>query len=293
MALPEPEVCPSTRDIRDLLALARALRDRGAGLLARPDLLQRQAERQLTDLLKQQIRARLGATPVDCIGAVVGSRDLRDPLERASLCTVADLLDTPHTELARVTGLGSREASQLIAAAGRLAIALTRDVAVRLDPAERDDAQAELLTTLAALRRALDATVGLRARVEELNAEIEELIAAAGRADNGFRMRLCRRYHRDSAQVAAVHLRRFMFSRSTVSLAVELRQRCAEMDAWAPDPEWLWRDFEADPASYQVLLDGLSPQQQDLDGLRALARLVLDQPLRPARRKPRRYRAAQ
>jgi hypothetical protein len=283
--LPEAEVCPSRRDIKDLLALARALRDRGRELLARPDRLQKQAETQLAELRKQQIRERLAATPIEDIDRVADRRWPLDPLERACLHTVADVLGTSQAQLARVPGLGAQTASQLIAAAGRLAILVSRNTDVRLDPAHRDCDQTVLLATLARLRRALDATVGLQLKIETLNSEIDELLAAAGPAGCRLRMRFSRRWYRDAAQVAAIHLRRFMFSRSTVSLAVELRQRCAELDVWQPDTEWLWRDYEADSASFHALLCGLSPHKQDLNGMRDLARLVLDHPLRATRRR--------
>lgn len=290
--LPEAEVCPSRRDIKDLLALARALRERGLDLLARPDRLQKQAESQLAELRKQQIRERLAATPIEDIDADADRRWPLDPLERASLTTVADVLGTSQSQLARVPGVGAQAASQLIAAAGRLALTVSRDTTVELDPVRRGRAQTALLATLARLRRALDATVGLRHKIETLNAEIDELLVAAARAECRIRIRCCRRHTRDAAQVAAIHLRRFMFSRSTVSLAVELRQRCAELDVWQPDPEWLWRDYEADTASFQALLCGLTAQQQDLNGIRELARLVLDHPLRNNRRRRRWNRPA-
>lgn len=291
MALPEPETCPSTRDIRDLLALARALRERGTELLARPDRLQKRAEAQLTDLLDHQIRLRLAATPLTQIGAAVHG-GLQGPLEQARLSTVAEVLGTSHADLTRVTGLGTQHTARLIAAAGRLAITISREVTVRLDPAHRDPMQTALLASLVALRRALDATLDLRPKIEALNAEIDDLLIAAGPAESGLRMWLSARHRRDAAQVAALHLRRFMFSRSTVSLAVELRQRCAELDGWLPNTDWLWRDYEADSASYQVLLDGLSPRRQDLEGLRVLARLVADHPMRAPRRRIRRSHAA-
>lgn len=288
--LSEPDLCPSSRDIKDLLALARALRDRGTNLLARPDALQHSAELQLAELRKQQIRDRLAATPVEDIDAVSGGRCPLDPLERASLHTVADVLGTSQAHLAQVPGLCPRSASQLIAAAGQLAIAVSRDTTVRLDPVHRDRAQTTLLATLARLRRALDATVGLRPKIEALNTEIDELLVAAGPAECTVRMRLSPRHRRDAAQVAAVHLRRFMFSRSTVSLAVELRQRCTELDGWQPDTDWLWRDYDADTDSYQTLVRSLGSQKQDMAELLELARLVLDRPLRPTpgrRRWPR------
>jgi hypothetical protein len=163
----------SPQDTHDLLVLARALRDRGTGLLARPDLLRARALAQL---------------------------------------------DTP------------------------------------LEPAR---AQPELLATLSALQRAMDAADALGPWIEATNAEIDELLAMAGPAACPVRMLLSRRRVKDAAEVAAAHLHRFMLSLRTVRFAVELRQRVADLDAWQPDPGWLRQDYQAHAENYHALLCGL------------------------------------
>lgn len=164
---------PSPQDTHDLLVLARALRDRGAGLLARPGVL------------------------------------------RTRVLTQLDTLPEP---------------------------ALT---------------QPELLATLSALHRTLDAAGTLGPRIEAANAEIEELLAMAAPAACPVRRLLARRRVKDAAEVAAEHLRRFMLSLRTVRFAVELRQCVADLDAWHPNPVWLRQDYQAHPENYHALLHGL------------------------------------
>ncbi len=174
---------PPARDTRDLLSLARTLRDRGRDLLARPDSLRSRAQTQLVALHEQQnLQFDLGSAQID------------------------------------------------------------------------------LLTTLSMLRRAVDAATGLRPRIDALIDEIGELVAMAGPAARPLRMLLSTRSSRDSAQVAATHLRRFMLSLDTLRLAGEIRRRCAELDAWQPDAQSLWRDYAAHSASYHALLVGLTPR---------------------------------
>lgn len=131
------------------------------------------------------------------------------------------------------------------------------DDPARLGPHRRDPAHTELLATLTRLRRAVDITAGLRPRMDTLVGEIEELITLAGRAANPVRMFLAPRYCRDTAQVAAAHLRRLMLSLSTLRLADEMRRRCTELDFWQPDALFLWDDYERHTAGYQILLADL------------------------------------
>ncbi|MGH3794676.1 MAG: hypothetical protein ACRDSP_07275 [Pseudonocardiaceae bacterium] len=183
---------PTPHDVQDLLILARALRDRGSRLLARPGSLRARAR-------AQHIALSANATTA------------------------------------------------------------------QLDPDRRDGAQTELLATLSALRRATDTVAVLGSRVEEVNGEIDELLAMAGPAASPVRMLLSRRCARDTAQVAAGHLRRFMLSLSTVRFAVELRHRAADLDAWQPDARWLWQDYKAHTTSYRALLAGLAEPERQLN----------------------------
>lgn len=168
------------------------------------------------------------------------ARDTRDLLALA--CA---LRDRGRDLLARPDSLWTRAKTQLIA--------------LRRNPHHLGSAQTELLVTLSMLRRAVDAVAGLRPRVDALTDEIEELVALAGPAASPMRMLLPPRSSRDSAQVAAGHLRRFLLSLDTLQLANEIRRRHAELDAWQPDAQSLWRDYEAHAATYHTLLTGLIP----------------------------------
>ena len=173
------------------------------------------------------------------------ARDIRDLLSLA--CT---LRDRGRDLLARPDSLRSRAQAQLVALQN-LEGPLQFDLG---------SAQADLLATLSMLRRAVDAAAGLRPRIDALTDEIDELVAMAGPAARPLRMLLSARSSRDSAQVAATHLRRFMLSLDTLRLAGEIRRRGAELDAWQPDAQSLWRDYAAHSASYHALLVGLAPR---------------------------------
>lgn len=176
------------------------------------------------------------------------ARDTRDLLSLA--CT---LRDRGRDLLARPDSLRSRAQTQLVA----LHEQQIREGPLRLD---LGSAQADLLATLSMLRRAVDAAAGLQPRIDALTDEIDELVAMAGPAARPLRMLLSARSSKDSAQVAATHLRRFMLSLDTLRLAGEIRRRCAELDAWQPDAQSLWRDYAAHAASYHALLVGLTPR---------------------------------
>lgn len=134
-----------------------------------------------------------------------------------------------------------------------------------LNPYRRDPAETELLSTLSTLRHATDVIAGLRPRIDALITEINDLIMIAGRAARPLRMRLSRRSSRDTAQVAVVHLRRFLLALSTLRLASEIRRSCTELDTWQPASQSLWQDYRLHPATYDRLLAELSgpiPEQE-------------------------------
>jgi hypothetical protein len=251
-----------------MLHLARTLRDRGLRLLSYPDALRQRANAQLAALRKQQIVDRLLTMPLESVRGFTRAHLRLTALEQAGVRTVADVVATPASRLRRVPGVGPQTAAEVVAAAGMLATALIRDTTVRLDPYRRDSAQTALLATLSRLRRALELTARLRPRIEALNAEIDELLAMAGRAGHPVRMLFSGRRARDSALVAAGHLRRFLFSPTTARFVGELRQRLQELETWQPGASWLWRDYQTRPASYHALLPGLdegdSPAPQRL-----------------------------
>jgi hypothetical protein len=133
----------------------------------------------------------------------------------------------------------------------------------RLGRCRRDPAHTELLATLSMLRRSLDIAAGLRPRIDTLIANLEELLTMSRRAASPVRMFFSPRHCRDTAQVAAEHLQRFVLSLNTLRLADEIRRRRVELDFWQPDALSLWHDYEAHTASYEMLLADLTGRHHE------------------------------
>lgn len=190
--------------------------------------------------------------------------DVADPPStqdtRDLLILAHTLRERAHQLLARPDRLRAHARRQLDALRARqirdrLATGVPEPVGTAwLNPYRRDPAETELLSTLCTLRHTTDVVAGLRPRIDALIAEINDLIATAGRAAHPLRMLLSRRSSRDTAQVAAVHLRRFLLALSTLRLAGEIRRTYTELDTWRPDPRSLWQDYRLHRARYDLLL---------------------------------------
>lgn len=193
---------------------------------------------------------------------VLGSPSTQDT--RDLLILAGTLRERAGRLLARPEQLRAHARRQLAelrtqqARGGRTAIVPQRGGTAWLNPYRRDPAQTELLGTLSTLRHATDVAGRLRPRIEALIAEIDDLVATSHRAAHPLRMLLSRRSSRDTAQVAAVHLRRFLLALSTLRLAGEIRRSCTELDTWQPDPQSLWQHYRLHAASYDLLLTELT-----------------------------------
>lgn len=82
---------PSVQDTRDLLVLARTLRERARQLQARPDRLRAHARRQLAELCILQVRDRRTATAPERRGTAWLNPYRREPAETELLGTLATL----------------------------------------------------------------------------------------------------------------------------------------------------------------------------------------------------------
>ncbi|MHC5257315.1 DEAD/DEAH box helicase [Streptomyces sp. UC4497] len=223
----------------------------------------------LTPLLDESVARVLDTMPVARLQEATDGRVRVGLVERDGLRTVRQVLDAGPARLNQIHGVGPQTATQLLAAAGRLAERVRQTAAVPLDVDAPEPRTTALVTALHVLveagpdaRHAVDTATGIARRLGPL---LDEARPAAGRLRLMFTGRARRARALDAAeQVRAVVAEAEragtgpLFAQASVDL---LRGPATDVAAWV--------DFEVRSAEYYSVLgeiSGLTPDKDAAEG---------------------------
>lgn len=252
---------------RATIAAAEELVGRAEALPTAVHRLREAARNLVASLVRKQADALLWQRPLGDLRAVAPPGLRLGPLERAGLTTVGAVLYFPEPSLLALPGVGALTARQVLAAARRVEAQTVRGVRIRLTPDDRSPDSTRLLALLAAIRSADQAVAALRDPLQGLARLFGPLLAAARRATSRWRMLFARRATKQAALTCLLHLEVLLAS----PWALQLRSALVRAEQWS-DPRFheaaqqrLWRDYEADAASFNALLSTLGGTDLPVD----------------------------
>lgn len=220
----------------------------------------------LAPLREVRVRRELDGIPVARLKDVAEGRLRLGAMEEAGYDTVGKVLGARSYELRLVPGVGAQSADQAIAAARQIAAAAEESVAVRIDPANRADADTTALVM--ALNRLVNAgpeiprAVETAARVDDV---LAPLLDAARPAGHRLRMLLAGRRGRLRAQEAVQRIEDLLAEHAADGTALLLTQASADLLRPADRAAEAWLDFEVRPSEYTVLLAEIAELAPDID----------------------------
>lgn len=187
-------------------------------------------------------------------------------IEAAGFSSVGAVLSAGSSRLERIHGVGPHSASQVVAAARQLEVAMRESLRLRFDPDARPSLQGKLLRTLRAHEDADRIVAPLRDDTDQFVAAVKELSSDARPAASRIRMLLARKQRRARVRAALEQLSALTRSAQTA----ELERRLVEADAALREPvprvAAIWDDYENRVVAYNGLLidiGGLPPPDQE------------------------------
>ncbi|GAA0994548.1 DEAD/DEAH box helicase [Acrocarpospora macrocephala] len=259
----------TTRDVRDILARAVALRGITQTFLADHNQARDDVQKALSVVRTEAAQQELGAIPLSRLKDVTEGRLRLGAVEQAGYASVRDVLRvTPYT-LQLIPGVGQRSARQIYAAAQQIERAVADAVSIRIDIDRQDAPTTDLLK---ALKRLVNAGPSLE-RAHRLAGSTEARLAAALPVARPARSRLRmwfagaegRRRAREAVHEISSLLSeataadaRTLFAQASVDL---LRPVASDFEAWT--------DYEIQSPEYQGLLaeiGGIEPDRPAAEG---------------------------
>ncbi|MET9220348.1 DEAD/DEAH box helicase [Streptomyces sp. NPDC003300] len=220
----------------------------------------------LVPLREARVRRELDGIPVARLKDVTEGRLRLGAMEQAGYDTVGKVYGARSYELRLVPGVGAQSADQAIAAARQIASAAEEHVAVRIDPAHRDDPDTTALVM--ALNRLVNAGPEIPRAVEtaaRVDAELTPLLAAARPAGARLRMLLAGRLGRLRAQDAVRRIEELLAEHTADGTGLLLTQASTDLLRPAAPAAEAWLDFEVRPSEYTVLLAEIAELAPDID----------------------------
>ena len=175
-------------------------------------------------------------------------------MEAAGYRTVGQAAAAGPVRLRQIPGVGPQTATQVIAAARQLGMAMTQSVRLRLDPDTRPPLQSKLLAELYAYGVARQAVSPGIEHLGEMAAELDAVHVGARRATSRLRMFFSGSRKREEARNALSQLEDLMRSVHQTGLDARLRQILTGLAAKTPDAASLWQDYEERAVFYNGLL---------------------------------------
>jgi SNF2-related domain/Protein of unknown function (DUF2510) len=250
---------------RALVAQARALRTGISEALVAPAVRLRAARHAYEAVRDDVVRQQLAALPLARLRETTQGRLRLGPIEAAGYRTVGSAASAGAMKLQQIPGVGPQTASQVIAAARQLNIAMTQSVRLRFDPDTRLPLQTKLLAELHMYAVAREAILPIHGDLSELAADLDAVVTKAGRAVSRLRMFFSGRRKREEARSALGQLEALMRSSHKIRLEGRLQDAFAALGQQKPDILGLWQDYEKHAVAYNGLLIEVGELAPDVD----------------------------
>jgi superfamily II DNA or RNA helicase len=239
---------------RVLVAHARALRTSVSAALAAPAIRLRTARAAYETARDDVVHQQLATLPLARLKETTQGRLRLGPVEAAGYRTVGQAAAVGVARLQQIPGVGSQTASQVVAAARQLNIAMTQSVRLRLDPDSRPPLQTRLLAELHEYAVARQAVSPGNENLGELAAALDPVLVSAGRAASRLRMFFSGRRKREEARHGLSQLQALVKSTHQTGLDIRLEEMLAALNTPRPDGISLWHDYEERAVFYNGLL---------------------------------------
>lgn len=223
----------------------------------------------LAPLLDESVARVLDTMPVTRLQEATDGRVRVGLVERDGLRTVRQVLDAGPARLNQIHGVGPQTATQLLAAAGRIADRVRQTAAVPLDVDEPEPRTTAVVMALHVLveagpdaRHAVDTATGVARRLGPL---LDEARPAAGR----LRLLFTGRARRARALDAAEQVRALVAEAERAGTGPLLAQASVDLLRGPANDVAAWVDFELRSAEYYSVLgeiSGLAPDKDAAEG---------------------------
>lgn len=250
---------------RALVARARALRAGISEVLTAPDLRRRTARATFETVRSHIARQQVDAMPLARLKETTQGRLRLGVIESAGYRTVGAAAAAGQYRLQQLNGVGPQTATQVVAAARQLEVAMTQSVRVRFDPDQRPPSQAQLLSELHAYEAAQKVISPLHDNASLLADSLDEILTGANRASSRLKMFFSGRRRRDEARQALGALDDLMNSPEAETTDAQLKNALAVLGQPKLDPSDLWQDYEKRAVVYNGLLIEVGELESDVD----------------------------
>ncbi|MEV7598060.1 DEAD/DEAH box helicase [Kitasatospora sp. NPDC089797] len=242
------------RAVRELLAGAGRLAAAGRAAAGDHRAAVEEARLAAVALRDRLVRAELGAIAVGRLRDVTEGRLRVGALEAAGYTTVRQVAEATAYQLQLVPGVGAQTAAQAVAAAGQIARAAERTVAVRLDVERQDEPGTALVVALHRLVVAGPDAPRAAELGERVDGELGALAEAARPVGRPLRGLLAGRDRRREAHAAVGRLAARLAELDGQAVPVLFAQASADLLRPPAPAVEAWTDFEHRSADYYGVL---------------------------------------
>jgi superfamily II DNA or RNA helicase len=241
-------------DARGLVAGARSLRAGISEARAAPATRLRAARAAYEAARDDVVRQQLAALPLARLKETTQGRLRLGAIEAAGYRTVGQAAALGVAGLQQLPRVGPQTASQVIAAARQLHMAMTQSVRLRLDPDTRPPAQSSLLAELHKYGIAGQVVSPAEGDLGELAAGLDAVLGDAGRAASRLRMFFSGPRKREASRAALDQLQTLIRSAMRAALDTRLEEMLTALARPSPGEAGLWQDYEERAVFYNGLL---------------------------------------
>jgi SNF2 family DNA or RNA helicase len=241
-------------DARALVAQTKALRTGISEAVAAPSARLRTARAAYEMARDDVVRQQLATLPLARLKETTQGRLRLGLIEAAGYGTVGQAAAVGIAGLQQIPGVGPQTATQVIAAARQLYIAMAQSVRLRLDPDTRSPAQTRLLSELHAYGVARQAVSPDIENLIEIATTLDAVRVGVRRGASRLRMFFSGRGKREEARDALSQLETLMKSVHQAGLDARLQNTLTALETKTPDAAGLWQDYEQRAVFYNGLL---------------------------------------
>jgi superfamily II DNA or RNA helicase len=239
---------------RALVSQARTLREAISVVVAAPPARLRAARGAYELARDDVVRQQLAELPLARLKETTQGRLRLGLIEAAGYRTVGQAAAAGVIRLQQIQGVGPQTATQVVAAARQLAIAMMQSVRLRFDPDARPPTQTRLLAELHAYGVARQAASPGHENLEDTAAALDAVLTGSRRAASRLRMFFSGARKRDEGRSALSQLGDLMRVARQSGLDARLQQSLAALAAKPPGAASLWQDYEERAVFYNGLL---------------------------------------
>ncbi|MFF2956619.1 DEAD/DEAH box helicase [Kitasatospora sp. NPDC057965] len=212
------------------------------------------------------VRGELDAIPVARLKDVTDGRLRVGALEAAGITTVGQVRDATVYSLQLLPGIGAQTAAQTLAAAGQIAAAAERTVAVRLDVDDQDALSTELVVALHRLVVAGPEATRADGVARRVVDEVAALVETARPARGFVRGLFAGRRRRQEALLAVDRLDELLAEFEEQAVPLLFAQASADLLRPPASAVEAWTDFEHRSAEFYAVLAAIGePGPSEVD----------------------------